>query len=157
MGPICWLKSSCSSSCCYPVISLFSFPPWVHTQGSKVSAAFREASSHSLLVVRIWVLNDDESRLFSFLQAFIVSKYPRLHTTRHSRRLDVEARLLVACPLCLCPCTRLHSAWPLSLFSCKRVIISSPCFFPYPPYPSFIYPSLSLGRHTHFLTQACRN
>ena len=31
MGPICWLKSSCSSSCCYPVISLFSFPPWVHS------------------------------------------------------------------------------------------------------------------------------
>ena len=29
--------------------------------------------------------------LFSFLQAFTVSKYPRLHTTRHIRRLDVEA------------------------------------------------------------------
>ena len=25
------------------------------------------------------------------------------------------------------------------------------------PYPSFIYLLLSLGRHTHFLTQACRN
>ena len=29
--------------------------------------------------------------LFSFLQAFTISKYPRLHTTRHIRRLDVEA------------------------------------------------------------------
>ena len=47
--------------------------------------------------------------LFSFLQAFTVSKYPRLHTTRHIRRLDVEAHLLVTCPLCLCPCTCLHS------------------------------------------------
>ena len=25
------------------------------------------------------------------------------------------------------------------------------------PYPSFVYPPLSLGRHTHFLAQACRN
>ena len=25
------------------------------------------------------------------------------------------------------------------------------------PYPLFVYPPLSLGRHTHFLTQACRN
>ena len=30
-------------------------------------------------------------------------------------------------------------------------------FFLYPPYPSFVYTPLSLGRHTHFLTRACRN
>ena len=35
---------------------------------------------------------------------------------------------------------------------------SPPCsFFLYPPYPSFIYPPFSLGHHTHFLIQACRD
>ena len=44
------------------------------------------------------------------------------------------------------------------LYSHASVSSSHPhVFFPYPPYPSFIYPPLSLGRHTHFLTQACRN
>ena len=64
MGPICWLKSSCSSSCCYPILSI----------------------------------------------------------------------LMQAC--------------------CHLIPMF---FFLYPPYPSFIYTPLSLGRHTHFLTQACRN
>ena len=46
----------------------------------------------------------------------------------------------------------------LSLFSCKRVVNLILMFFSlYPPYPSFIYTPLSLGRHTHFLTQACKN
>ena len=40
--------------------------------------------------------------------------------------------------------------------ACRHLI---PMFFfsLYPPYPSFVYTPLSLGRHTHFLTRACRN
>ena len=78
MGQICWLKSSCSSSRCYHVISLFSFPPWVHTQGSKVLAAFREASSHGLLVARIWVFSDDENRPFQFSPGFHSQQIPKV-------------------------------------------------------------------------------
>ena len=95
--------------------------------------------------------------LFSFLQAFTVSKYPRLHPTRHIRRLDVEAPAsglpivfmsMHMSSLCMTPISILMQACrhPIPMF-----------FFPYPPYPSFIHPPLSLGRHTHFLTQACRN
>ena len=140
MGLMCWLKSSCSSSCRYPVISLFSFPPWVHTQGSKVSAAFREASRLLTLWLEFGSSVMMRIGLFSFLQAFTVSKHPRLHATRHIRRLDVEACLLVACPLCLCPCTCLHSAWPLSLFSCKRV----------PPSPDVSHPEILSDRSPAF-------
>ena len=78
MGPICWLRSSCSSSCCYPVIFLFSFPPWVHTQGSKASAAFREASSHGLFVARIWVFSDDENKPFQFSPGFHSQQIPKV-------------------------------------------------------------------------------
>ena len=148
MDPIYWLKSSCSSSCCYPVMSLFSFPPWVHTQGSKVSAAFREASKLLTLWLESGFSVMMRTSLFSFLQAFTVSKYPRLHTTRHIRRLDVEVHLLVACPLCLCPCTCLHSAWPLSLFPRKRVVISSPCFFSLSTIP-IVHLSTSLSRSSY--------
>ena len=50
----------------------------MHTQGSQVSAAFREASSHGLLVVRIWVLSDDESRPFQFSPSFHSQQIPKV-------------------------------------------------------------------------------
>ena len=78
MGLICWLKSSCSSSCCYPVISLFFFPPWAHTRGSKVSAAFCEVASHGLFVARIWVSSDDENKPFQFSPSFRSQQIPNV-------------------------------------------------------------------------------
>ena len=157
MGPICRLKSSCSSSCCYPVISLFSFPPRVHTQGSQVSAAFREASSHGLIVARIWVFSDDENRPFRFSPSFHSQQIPKVayyQAYSSARRGGASAGGL----LYLCPGICLHSAWPPSLFSCRRVVISSPCFFSLSTIPIVhLSTLLSLGRHTHFLTQACRN
>ena len=56
--------------------------------------------------------------------------------------------------LCFSSCC--HPVISILMQACRQ---SHPhVFFPfYPPYPSFIYTPFSLGRHTHFLTQAYRN
>ena len=166
MSLICWLKSSRSSSCCYPVISLFSFPPWVHTQGSKVSTTFRETSRLLTLWLESGFSVMMRTDLFSFLQAFTVSKYPRLHPTRHIRRLDVEAPAsglpivfmsMHMSSLCMTPISILMQACchPIPMF-----------FFPLSTIPivhlsiplsrsSYLFPHSSLQEssilhHTHF-------
>ena len=180
MGLMCWLKSSCSSSCRYPVISLFSFPPRVHTQGSQVSAAFREASSHGLIVARIWVFSDDENRPFQFSPGFHSQQIPKVayyQTYSSARRggtsacdLPIVFMSMHMSSLCMIPISiPMHMSslcmTPISIpmQACRHLI---PMFFPLSTTPivhlstslsksSYPFPHSSLQEssilhHTHF-------
>uniref|UniRef100_F6HSG5 Uncharacterized protein n=1 Tax=Vitis vinifera TaxID=29760 RepID=F6HSG5_VITVI len=61
-----------------------SMPTWLMylvpdpSQQAKVSVAFREASSHGLLVAKIWVFSDDENRPFQFSPGFHSQQIPKV-------------------------------------------------------------------------------
>ena len=65
-------------------MQMASMPTWLMylvpdpSQLAEVSAAFREASSHGLLVARIWVFNDDENRPFQFSPSFHSQQIPKV-------------------------------------------------------------------------------
>ena len=65
-------------------MQMASMPTWLMylvpdpSQLAEVSAAFREASSHGLLVAKIWVFSDDENRPFQFSPGFHSQQIPKV-------------------------------------------------------------------------------
>ena len=65
-------------------MQMASMPTWLMylvpdpSQHAKVLATFREASSHSLLMARIWVFSDDENRPFQFSPKFHSQQIPKV-------------------------------------------------------------------------------
>ena len=138
----------------------------MHTQGSKVSAAFREASSHGLLVARIWVFSDDENRPFQFSPSFRSQQIPKVayHQTYSSARcggtsacgLPIVLMSMHLSSLCMTPISILMQACrhliPMffSLSTIPIVHLSTSLSRSSYPFPHSSLQESSILHHTHF-------